>query len=577
MKRYAVIVPVGLLTVWTAVAQEVPRAETYLGYEHIRFRSAGTDLSAFSANGGGGQFIYNFNKWVGGVIDLGAVHNNSVNGLNLDSTFANALAGPRVSIRKWSRFTPYFQVMWGGAYATSSTRVTGYMVTPADLPAGPPVTARLKSSDVGFAMTAGGGFEIRISRHVAFRPIGLDYYLTRFQNLATGFDHNQRNLRYSTGLTFMFGGEKPTPAPQPHPAPVASTKPCPDGSTVAMNEPCPQMNASVSVSATPRELCAGERAEIVATGSGAPANLLNYSWTVNGQAVGQGASLTFDSTGRSAGTYDVGVMVSGNGIQEANASTTITVREYVAPTGTVQATPAQIPAGEKSSLSANFTGQCGGPIQAATYEASEGTVEGDQFNSASVSFDADCSKEQRKTVTITAKADDSRNTGTATTTIEVVKAACPQAVRLPDVLFSPNNSRVNNCGKRILLEQLRSYIERGSSGTVVLVGHTSSGEKPADLAQKRAMNAAAVITAGTGVCLSVPQTQVQISSPGVEQNGVSFESGFCQSSVGGAGSTSSEMRRVEVWFVPAGGQVPSSVTNSESAASLPVSTLGCPK
>src|SRR5581483_2954163 len=158
MKRYAVIVPVSFLTVWTAVAQEVPRVETYLGYEHVRFRNA-ADSPAFSANGGGGQFIYNFNKWVGGVIDLGAVHNNSVNGLNLDSTFANALAGPRVSIRKWSRFTPYFQVLWGGAYATSSTRVTGALVGPGVLPSDPPVTARLKSSDLGFAMTAGGGLD----------------------------------------------------------------------------------------------------------------------------------------------------------------------------------------------------------------------------------------------------------------------------------------------------------------------------------------------------------------------------------------------------------------------------------
>ena len=121
-------------------------------------------------------------------------------------------------------------------------------------------------------------------------------------------------------------------------------------------------------------------------------------------------------------------------------------------------------------------------------EASEGTVEGDQFNSAAVQFDADCSAEQRKTVTITAKAAESRNTGTATTTVELIKPACAQAVRLPDVLFSHDSSRVNNCGKRILLEQLRSYVERDSSGTVVLVGHNSSGEKPADLAQKRALN-----------------------------------------------------------------------------------------
>ena len=114
--------------------------------------------------------------------------------------------------------------------------------------------------------------------------------------------------------------------------------------------------------------------------------------------------------------------------------------------------------------------------------------------------------------------------GTATTSVEVIKGAVVAPVRLPDVLFPANNSRVNNCGKRILLEQLRSYVERDPTGTVVLVGNTSNDETAANLAMQRAMNSAAVITAGTGVCLSVPQSHVQISAPGADQNGVGFES-----------------------------------------------------
>jgi hypothetical protein len=150
-------------------------------------------------------------------------------------------------------------------------------------------------------------------------------------------------------------------------------------------------------------------------------------------------------------------------------------------------------------------------------------------------------------------------------------------IRLPDVLFDANSARVNNCGKRILLEQLRAYFERDSAGKVVLVGHSSSDETAANLAQQRALNAAAVITAGAGVCLAIPQSQVLISSPGVEQNGVGFEPGFCSSSVRGGASGSAEMRRVEVWFVPNGGQLPSSLTTYEDASALPVSGLGCPK
>jgi hypothetical protein len=235
----------------------------------------------------------------------------------------------------------------------------------------------------------------------------------------------------------------------------------------------------------------------------------------------------------------------------------------------------EIFAGEKSTLSAACTGQCGGNIQPPVFAASDGSVDGNQFDSSGVQFDPSDRSEQRKTITITATCADSRSSGTGTTNVTVIKKATIAAIRLPDVLFDKNSARVNNCGKRILLEQLRAYYERDSTGTVVLVGHASSDEKP-DIAQQRVRNAAAVITAGTGVCLAIPQTQVLVSSPGVEQRGVNFEPNFCSSSVKGAPGVV-EMRRVEVWFVPTGGEKPSSLTDADTASSLSLSNLGCPK
>jgi hypothetical protein len=55
------------------------------------------NVPAFSANGGSGQFIFNFSRWLGGVADLGAVHNNNMNGFQADTTIANFLLGPRVN------------------------------------------------------------------------------------------------------------------------------------------------------------------------------------------------------------------------------------------------------------------------------------------------------------------------------------------------------------------------------------------------------------------------------------------------------------------------------------------------
>ena len=339
---------------------------------------------------------------------------------------------------------------------------------------------------------------------------------------------------------------------------------------------CPKLDITLGVNATSQEVCQGET---VAVTPNLPngANALSYTWSVNGQPVSQGPTFTFGTADRQPGVYKVAVTVNGNNFNPASAETAITVKEYLPPTGTAQANPAQVRAGEKSSLTASFQGQCGGTIQAPTFEASEGSVQGDQFDSTGVQFDTTNNAEQRKTVTITAKAADNKSVGTATTSVEVIKGAVVAPVRLPDVLFPANNSRVNNCGKRILLEQLRSYVERDPTGTVVLVGNTSNDETAANLAMQRAMNSAAVITAGTGVCLSVPQSQVQISAPGADQNGVGFESGFCQASVPKGPAGTVDARRVQVWFVPTGGALPASVTNNQAASAMSVSGLGCPK
>jgi Outer membrane protein beta-barrel domain len=560
---------------FTAAASDEPKVGAYLGYDYVRFNSA-TNVPAFSANGGNGEFIFKFNRWLGAVADLGAVHNDNIEGVHADTTIANFLFGPRITFaRHHSRFQPFAQVLWGGVYATSSVAIPALLPSPAPPVAiipGEAISARIGASQTAFAMTVGGGLDIRIGKHASFRPIGVDYYMTRLQNLRTLGDNNQNNIRYTAGFSFWFGGEKPAPVAHRQ----IQHKTCPDGTTVDVNQACPKANFALSLTANPAEVCSGETATLTPSISGAPANHLTFSsWSVNGQQVSQVGTYDFNSAGMAPGTYTVKLTTGGDAFNPQSAETTVTVREYQPPTGTAQANPAQISAGDKSTVSSSFQNQCGGPIQPATYEASEGTMQGDQFDSSSMQWDS-ANSEQKKTVTITAKAADNRSSGSATTTIEVTKPAVVAPVRLPDVLFPDNNSRVNNCGKRILLEQLRSYYERDSSGTVVLVGHQSADEKSANLSQARAMNAAAVVTAGTGVCLSIPQNQVQISSPGVDQNGVGFEAGFCRSSVGPI-SASTDMRRVEVWFVPSGGQIPASVTNNQSASTLSVSRLGCPK
>jgi len=559
MKKCVGRIGIGALFVLSASAQEWPRYETSLNYTFTRFGDArGLDLNA---DGGNVQFAFNFNKWFSGVLDAGAVNNSRFT----DVTVVNYLGGPRLTWRK-SRIAPYIQVLFGGALARQDLTL-GIGPTPLPSDAVQPTAVTFHRDENRFAMVAGGGIDIKLSRHVSLKALEVEYFQTRFERFLAFDDSVQNNLRASAGITFTFGGEEPAPRTQP-------TQTCPDGTVIPMNETCPKRNISVNLSATPQEICQGETSRLNASISPAGNNQLRMDWYVNNQEVSDAPSFVFESKDRQPGTYTVTVKVNGAGFNSASAQTTITVHPYVPPSVTAKAERTELLAGEKTTLSAICQGQCGGNMQPATFAASDGSVNGNEFDSTGVQFDAADSSEQRKTITITATCADSRSTGSGTTTITVIKKAA--AIRLPDVLFDENNARVNNCGKRILLEQLKTYLDRDSTGTVALVGHNSSDETAPKLADQRVLNATAVITAGTGVCLAVPQSQVLVSAPGADQNGVAFEAGFCSSSVKGP-LEDAEKRRVEVWFVPTGGDKPTSLGQVAPATSLPLSAVGCPK
>jgi Outer membrane protein beta-barrel domain len=172
-----------------AAADEVPRVETFFGYSLIRFDSNGA-APTFTSNGGTAQLIYNFRPWLAAVGDFGGYHNGQVGGVSVNNTLANFQFGPRFSYRKKKKVSPYLQTLFGGAFATASKPVS-------DL--------NPHGSESAFAMLLGGGVEIRLGRHVAFRPAEVDYLLTHFRSPVTDTARIQDSLRYSTGVTFRFG------------------------------------------------------------------------------------------------------------------------------------------------------------------------------------------------------------------------------------------------------------------------------------------------------------------------------------------------------------------------------------
>jgi hypothetical protein len=228
MKKYRLVLSAALLAASVATATDFPKAEAFLGYNWVRFSPDTPNLPNFSGlpsfnlNGGNAQLVYNIHPSIGLVLDIGAVHAGSVFGIansvipnntGVDHTLVNFVLGPRYTFFRHSRWMPFAQALFGGARATSSTGVTvlpggiiwppvGLLVPPGTLQ---PVGATIQAERTGFAMLVGGGLDIKVSKHIALRPIGADYYLARLPSFVTGNDTNRNHFRYSAGVNFLFG------------------------------------------------------------------------------------------------------------------------------------------------------------------------------------------------------------------------------------------------------------------------------------------------------------------------------------------------------------------------------------
>ena len=220
-KSITVIGAVLLFALVASAQKDVPRAEAYLGFQYVRANQfnqntgLGQSIGGFDMYGGHGQFIWNFNKWISGVGDFGAVNKPNVGIVNVQNTTAFAYGGPRFYYRR-HRLSPFGQVLFGAAFRRVSTEVTALtsidtpnlpVVSPSNLFPGPlaVVTARLTGSQNAFSMRTGGGLDYRVSRHFSVRAVEVDYILTRFPSLSTGSRENQSSIAASAGVIFTFG------------------------------------------------------------------------------------------------------------------------------------------------------------------------------------------------------------------------------------------------------------------------------------------------------------------------------------------------------------------------------------
>ena len=167
-----------------AKAQEEPSTlEVYGGYDFARSNANpkinGVPPSeSFNANGVSGQIEYNANNWLGLVADFSGY---AVARRGFATTYqVSYLSGPRINLRH-GKVTPFAHLLLGGAWAEDG--ITFGSVT-------------------AFGMTAGGGVDIGVSRHIAIRPVQAEYFLTKFPD---GNNNRQNNFRFSAGLILRLG------------------------------------------------------------------------------------------------------------------------------------------------------------------------------------------------------------------------------------------------------------------------------------------------------------------------------------------------------------------------------------
>jgi opacity protein-like surface antigen len=189
-KVFAILLAVALFAATRLIkAQEqAAKLEAYGGYYYARFNVNANvpgvgPSETFNGNGGGGQLEYNANNWLGAVGDLaGYGATSTANGQLVGGAFTYLL-GPRVNFRR-GKVTPFAQTLFGGIRTTDGIGQSG--------------------PENNFAMTAGGGIDFKVSRHVSFRPVQAEYFMTKIPD---GLNNRQNNLRVGAGIVIRLGRE----------------------------------------------------------------------------------------------------------------------------------------------------------------------------------------------------------------------------------------------------------------------------------------------------------------------------------------------------------------------------------
>ena len=326
----------------------VPRYEIAGMYDYVNF-VPGSPFANFNNHGGSGSFTYNASRWIGLTEEFGYYHfKRDVSSLSGSSTlvpgnFMSYLFGPRLNLRKFEHFVPFAEFLVGGTRA--DFKLTG------------------DSNQSAFAIAAGGGVDMVLTKNLVWRFAQLDYFMTTASGAALGPTARQNNFRAGTGLVVRFGF--PHPAPPPNHPPVAA---------------CSVNPASVYASS-------GDSVAVHVNASDPDGDPLTYSYTATGGAVeGTGPDARWNSSGVAAGSYTVNAKVDDGKGGTASCAADIKVEEKPnhPPTAALSIERSPILPGERTGVTCNGSDPDNDPLTY-SYTTTGGQIVGGGSN---VQFDA---------------------------------------------------------------------------------------------------------------------------------------------------------------------------------------------
>jgi hypothetical protein len=458
--RYVCLVVALAFAVWmpgSAAAQGAPNSyadrpskwDIFLGYSYLSphgdvnvltssTSTATTPIGWTSANWGMNESVARyFNKYMGWQVDSGQ-HALWTDDSSSNDGFFTIQTGPILRYPTGS-FTPFLHALLGGA------RVGGPFHEPYNW---------------GPTGTIGGGLDWEtplLNHHLAFRLFQGDYEFIH-EDWGTGVDAGSANInaiRLSAGVVFHVGSIAP-------PEPV-----------------------TISCAASPKSVFPGEPVTIQATAAALnPKYNAIYGWSGNGVS-GTGATATVNTSALAPGPYTVHCDVKEGkpgkeGLkpwENADSSTTFTVKDFEPPTISCSTSPSTIKPGDSATVTASGVSPQNRPLTY-SYSAASGTIAGSGTTATYSSTGAPTGP-----VAITCNVSDDRGhsaTANSTVTIEAPPPPPqPHAQALCSITFEKDKmrpTRVDNEAKACL-DEVALDLQKQSDAKVLVVGDSNAKEK----------------------------------------------------------------------------------------------------